>query len=551
MDKESYKYLRHQLRTSLNHVIGYSEILQQDAKDLGYSQFISDLQKIAEESEKLKTLIYSYFNKDDRQFDGAEIEDIKRELYVPVYEIIGGAQVIKQSFPAGEGGYFVSDLVRILKSANEMLDFIDKQFQRLFLDRLVEEEQIPLEKRYVPAEIPSEEDEQNFGSLLVVDDEEVNRDLLSRHLSRQGYEVVTVESGESALEILKTQFFDLIILDIMMPKMNGFTVLDKIKKNPAINHIPVIIMSALDDMNSVTHCIEAGAEDYLPKTFDPILLKARVGVCIEKKRLRDKEKQYINALIDSQRTLEKELADAAEYVTNLLPDHVEGAVSTDWIFLPSTQLGGDCFDYLWIDDDNFVMYLLDVSGHGIGAALLSVSVMNILRTQSLGNVDFTKPDVVLTELNKNFKMENQHDMYFSIWYGVYNRKSGELTYSSAGSPPAILVSEEGKKMDVLKCPGVIVGIRDDAEFDLKKLKVPEKSKLYLFSDGIFEVHKREGELLNFSEFSHLLHQQSYSEKQDLEKIVTKVQGLTGTASFRDDVSLVEFCFCNDSRKEEH
>lgn len=546
MEQESYKFFRHQLRTSLNHIVGYSEILQQDARDLGHDDYIDDLKKVNNEAEKLKNLVYRHFDQEGKKYNEDEIEQIKKQLYVPIYEIIGTAQVIRQSIPEGEDGYFVNDLGRIMKSANEMLDFIDQQFQRFFLDRLIENEQIPPQKKFVSQNLPNENIQYGTpagGSLLVVDDEEVNRDLLSRHLSRQGYDVITAASGQEALDVLTERFFDLIILDIMMPEMNGFTVLDKIKINPAIKHIPVIIMSALDDMTSVSHCIEAGAEDYLPKNFDPVLLKARVGACIEKKRLRDKEMQYINALLESQRILEKELSDAAEYVTNLLPDKISGELSTDWLFFPSTQLGGDCFDYYWLDEDNFIFYLLDVSGHGIGAALLSVSVKNILRTQALGHIDFTRPDQVLKALNGTFRMENQHDMYFSIWYGVYNKKTRQLSYSSAGSPPAIIIYNQNEKveMEILKCPGIIIGIRENAEFQVQKMDLPVICKLYLFSDGIFEVHKRDGSMLNFNEFSNILHQQAVSDTRDLTKIITKVQGITGTASFRDDVSLVEFC----------
>ncbi|MBN1647275.1 MAG: SpoIIE family protein phosphatase [Spirochaetales bacterium] len=547
MEQESYKTLRHQLRTSLNHIVGYSEILQQDAKDLGHENFIPDLKKVSDEAEKLKTIIYSYFRHDETKYSGKEIEDIKQLLYLPIYEIIGIVQVIKQSFAEGEGGYFVGDIGRIMKAANEMLDFIDKQFQRLFLDQLVTEEQIPLNKRFIPEDSAASEIQAGTagGALLVVDDEEMNRELMTRHLSRQGYDVSAVASGPEALKLLGERFFDLIILDIMMPEMNGFTVLEIIKNTPAIKHIPVIIMSALDDMNSISHCIEVGAEDYLPKNFDPVLLKARVGACIEKKRLRDKEMQYLNALVDSQKMLEKELADAADYVTSLLPRKISGLFSTDWIYLPSTQLGGDCFDYQWLDDDHFAMYLLDVSGHGIGAALLSVSVMNVLRTRSLGNIDFTKPDEVLGALNSTFRMENQNDMYFSIWYGVFSKEDRSIIFSSAGSPPALMVSLDDKKqtkMELLKCPGVIIGIQNDVQFELKKIVLPKNCKIYLFSDGIFEVHKRDGSMLHLNEFTSIIQQQALTDMHDLNKIITKVQGLTGTASFRDDVSLVEFCF---------
>jgi sigma-B regulation protein RsbU (phosphoserine phosphatase) len=122
-----------------------------------------------------------------------------------------------------------------------------------------------------------------------------------------------------------------------------------------LRHIPVIIMSALDDMKSIIHCIEIGAEDYLPKSFNPVLLKARVRACIEKKRLRDKEQRYVRALMESQKKLEEELREAAQYVRTLLPCPMDSPVRSRWTFLPSAQLGGDSFGYHWLDEDTRAM----------------------------------------------------------------------------------------------------------------------------------------------------------------------------------------------------
>jgi adenylate cyclase len=134
------------------------------------------------------------------------------------------------------------------------------------------------------------------GFLLVVDDIEANRDLLSRRLKRQGHNVLMAENGRQALEMLEQQQFDIVLLDIMMPEMNGYEVLENLKANPSLRHIPVIMISALDDMESVIRCIELGAEDYLFKPFNPTLLKARIGACLEKKRLRDQEQAYLQQL---------------------------------------------------------------------------------------------------------------------------------------------------------------------------------------------------------------------------------------------------------------
>lgn len=136
----------------------------------------------------------------------------------------------------------------------------------------------------------------NQGLVLVVDDNEMNRDLLSRRLQRQGYQIVMAEDGEQALETIRSQPFDLVLLDVMMPHLNGYQVLERLKADPDLRHIPVIMISALDDMDSVVRCIELGAEDYLFKPFNQTLLKARIGACLEKKRLRDQEQAFLKQI---------------------------------------------------------------------------------------------------------------------------------------------------------------------------------------------------------------------------------------------------------------
>lgn len=143
------------------------------------------------------------------------------------------------------------------------------------------------------------------GSILIVDDIEANRDLLSRRLQRQGHEVVVAEHGRQAIERLKQQPFDLVLCDIMMPEMNGYQVLEHLKTDAALRHIPIIMISALDDIESVVRCIELGAEDYLFKPFNPTLLKARINACLEKKRLRDQEQAYLKQLQAEQEKSER------------------------------------------------------------------------------------------------------------------------------------------------------------------------------------------------------------------------------------------------------
>ena len=131
------------------------------------------------------------------------------------------------------------------------------------------------------------------GDILVVDDNPMNRDTLTRYLERLGHAVMMAENGQEALEMLERHHFDLVLLDIMMPMMNGYQVLQRLKGDAVWRDIPVIMISALDETDSVVRCIEMGAEDYLPKPFDAVLLRARICASLDKKRLRDQEVEYL------------------------------------------------------------------------------------------------------------------------------------------------------------------------------------------------------------------------------------------------------------------
>ncbi|MBW4492472.1 MAG: response regulator [Oscillatoria princeps RMCB-10] len=156
---------------------------------------------------------------------------------------------------------------------------------------------------------------QDLAAVLVVDDIEANRDLLGRRLQRQGHTVTLAQDGLQALELIQAQPFDLVLLDIMMPRMNGYQVLEHLKADPALRYIPVIMISAVDDLDSVVKCIELGAEDYLTKPFNPVLLKARINACLEKKRLRDQEQAYLKQLQAEQEKSERLLL-------NILPEPI-------------------------------------------------------------------------------------------------------------------------------------------------------------------------------------------------------------------------------------
>ena len=157
------------------------------------------------------------------------------------------------------------------------------------------------------------------AKILVVDDTEMNRDMLSTLVEADGHKALLAENGRIGLEMLKAEPFDLVLLDVMMPEMNGYQVLEQLKADANLRAIPVIVLSALDEIGSVVRCIELGAEDYLPKPFDPVLLRARIGACLEKKRLRDQEVQLRGELAEWNQTLEQRVQEQVDQLERLKP----------------------------------------------------------------------------------------------------------------------------------------------------------------------------------------------------------------------------------------
>jgi len=377
--------------------------------------------------------------------------------------------------------------------------------------------------------------------ILVVDDAPANIQTLSASLKEKGYQVSVAINGKQALEIISRLSPDLVLLDVVMPELDGFGVLSQLKSGAGTKHIPVIMISSLDEMENVIRCIEMGAEDYLPKPFNPTLLHARIGACLEKKSLRDAEQEYLRMIQETQRRLESEIAEAANYVRSILPAPVDTPLRIEWKYQPSTELGGDAFGYHWIDSDHFAIYLLDVCGHGVGASLLSVAAINVIRNSALPGTDFRNPGAVLTALNKAFPMERQNNMYFTAWYGVYHVPTRVLNYSSGGHPPSLLLEAGATRIQRLGTKGLIIGAMDDSEFETQTCTVPAGAYLLVLCDGCYEIADATGQFMDFDMFASFM-QQHGAAADALERLYTWVTKRHGAGPLDDDFSIVRVQF---------
>jgi adenylate cyclase len=324
--------LKHDLRTPLNHIIGYCEMLLEEAADVPQQAFVADLERIHFAGRRLLNVINDLFDPVKSAAYKADPNLVHHEVRTPLNQIIGYAEMLQEEARERGAEAFVADFEKILTAARELLRLVVENFAGPEIT-LGKAETKPSSqatvffRREAVAQTPSERSASKVlpggqsGSILVVDDDETNRTMLARRLVRLGYNVTFAENGRLALDALHFERFDLMLLDIQMPELNGYEVLERLKADPALRDIPVIVLSASDETESVARCIEMGAEDYLPKPFDPVLLQARIGASLEKKRLRDREVSYL-------RQIQEEKQRSDELLHIILPHDVAEELKT-------------------------------------------------------------------------------------------------------------------------------------------------------------------------------------------------------------------------------
>jgi len=328
--------LRQELVAPVSAILGFAEMLHQDAARNGPEEAVADLARILTAAGDLHAMVDRLLDKElaESLFEGADEaaaqQKLRHDLRTPINAIKGYGEMLLEDLEDLGAERMRADFDILLDQADQLLSQIDTivDFSRGGSGTAAEHPCGPAEAAAMFAGLvesirpvgEAEAGKVETGNILVVDDMEANRTLLSRRLTRDGHRVTTAEGGRQALGLLEIDDFDLVLLDLMMPEMNGFEVLTRIKADPRLYRIPVIMISALDEVDSVVRCIEAGAEDYLPKPFNPVLLKARINAGIEKKRWHERERLYLDRLEDEKEKFERLLL-------NILPQQIIGRLN--------------------------------------------------------------------------------------------------------------------------------------------------------------------------------------------------------------------------------
>lgn len=378
--------------------------------------------------------------------------------------------------------------------------------------------------------------------VMLVDDQAMIGEAVRRMLATESdIEFLYCGDPTKAMQIAAEYGPTVILQDLVMPDIDGLTMLRFYRANPATRDIPVIVLSTKEEPKTKAEAFTLGASDYLVKLPDPIELIARVRLHSRGYIAQLERNEAYAALKRSEERLAEELAEAAKYLTSLLPAPIRGDLSAEWQFIPSAELGGDTFGYEWLDPDHFVMYVLDVCGHGLKAALLSISAMNVLRNRTLPATDFRSPGSVLCGMNEAFQMDRHSNMYFTIWYAVFNRKTRQLSFASAGHPPALLFSGDSAETAVLQelnNPGLMMGAFPGVQYQDQSIVLPRFSQLYFYSDGVYEVTRPDDSMVTFEEFSEVVSKAPRTGGA-IAHTIAAIREARGGDSFEDDVSMVE------------
>lgn len=394
--------------------------------------------------------------------------------------------------------------------------------------------------------------------VLIVDDTPVNREALSRHVQREGHAVDTAAHGREALAKLRAQPFDLVFLAVRLPEMDGPQVLEALRSDADIAHLPVIMVSAAEDMEVIGRCLELGADDYLPTGFTPILLRARLSGALDRRRLRHAE------------TITRELKVARKIQGDFLPQSLPVArgVQLAAALQPARQVSGDFYDaFMLAPGGTIVLVVGDVCDKGVGAALFMALFRSLIRAsadpveggaiQMIGgrrtvvrmSLEAATPADLLTRVagftnDYIARLHGRTNMFATAFLGALTPHTGQFDYVNAGHEPAIVIAPDGTTQE-LRPTGPALGLVPDVTFGTGEGRLKKGHSLFAFTDGLVEARSPAGEAFGTERLREALRANNSSASSLVQGVVEVLQAFTGQAEPHDDVTLLAATSTND------
>ena len=554
-------HLRHELRTPINAIVGYSEMIIEEIEDLGLDAgYLNQLEQIRTCGIELLTSIDTFLNPTTLPNSRSDLEKIvsnpklRTELEKPTQLVISTCQQLVNLIEAD----FIGDLEKINAAANKLLEEIVQLVNTplQLTSEISEAKTLAIEAIANSNYDLGESLESSEYNILIVDDSAVNRDLLSRQVQAQGYQIATAVDGKQAIAMIQTGVYDLILLDIIMPEINGYEVLQWIKAS-SWRHIPTIMISALDRFDSVIKCIEMGAADYLAKPFNSTLLKARLGACLEQKRLRDRESSYIERLAKANEEIEKlnnclqaentrlsaELEITQRLQTMLLPKEKELSQIKDLeiagFMEPAEEVGGDYYDVLQ-HHGRLTISIGDVTGHGLESGVLMLMVQTAVRTLMENNE--TDPKQFFEVLNRTiYKNVQRMDSDKNLSLCLIDYYQGVLSLS--GQHEEMLLVRSGgalERIDTIDL-GFPIGLEETIEDFVfqTQIRLDRGDVVVLYTDGVTEAENNLGKHYGLEQLCSVV-QQNWQRSADeiVQYAIADLRSHIGVEKVYDDITLV-------------
>ncbi len=559
--------LRQELGMSVNAIIGYSEIIIEEIEEIDHDcEYLYELEQIRERGVELLTSVNTFF-------DSARLPDsqpklptvvnnhkLRTELETTTQLVIDNCQQLISLIE----GDFVVELEKIDSAANNLLQDIKGLVQILPPETNISPEILDAETEVIidgdllpTINLEASAQTCNY-TILIVDDSLTNRQFLARHVEEQNYQVVTAANGKQAIEMIQTGSYDLILLDIIMPEVNGYEVLEWIRGSPW-QHIPTIMISALDQIDSVVKCIEMGAADYLAKPFNSILLLARLEACLEQKRLRDQESLYISQLAQANQKISKlnnclqaennrlstELEVTQRLQSMLLPKEKElnqiQALEIAGFTEPAAEVGGDYYDVLQ-HQGRIIISIGDVSGHGLESGVLMLMVQTAVRTLIENNE--TSPKQFFEVLNRTiYKNVQRLDSDKNLSLSLIDYFDGMLRIS--GQHEEMLIVRTGgviERIDTVDL-GFPIGLEETIEDFIFQAQIPleQNDVVVLYTDGITEAENCAGAHYGLEKLCAVVRENWQQSAQDIRQAVIRdLRSHIGVEQVYDDITLVVF-----------
>lgn len=578
-------FWRHEFFAGLNIIQGYANLILDEIGDLEKDQkrncAVSTLFLIQKNSKEIHADICRTLDSQitETKTCKQDIFDLRDKLVVETAPKIEQISSLVENLKHTEIIEFDSDLSKILAGTEILRNLLDERMS--WLEEFIatdssekdgSDETIPLELSVNNAstlgdiekslsyikkkQICLNSNHQNFR-ILIVDNNKDNQDILYRQLEKEHYLVDAVASGKKALNLLSERAYDLILLDIVMPGLNGYQVLQTLKSSSQLKAIPVIMISSLNEIDSISKCIELGAEDYLPKPFNFTLLQARVNACLEKKRFKDQERQYIEQLTEANLQISElneklkienirlsaELEITRQLQQLILPRESEleqiADIEIAGFMEPAEEVGGDYYD-VHQHNGSVNISIGDITGHGLESGLLMIMVQTAVRT--LIENHETNPKKLLNTLNRIIidntkRIESERSLTLSLLSYV----KGTLNISGQHED-IIVVRAEGmvERIDTIDL-GFPIGVEENIEGFINQTQLSLKSGdvVVLHTDGVSEAEDENGNQYGLERFCQVVSQNRLNTANEIKQaVVNDLKKHIGKGKILDDYTLL-------------